>query len=205
MRTYGYSLNKIALRIMCKLERIVNTLLFVIYGFDRWHIANGGRCRGYKGIIADKINHLRPNLATVVEVGCGLGDILRHVKSTTRIGCDIDERVIRAARIRALFQNIDFRVGDSTVVSETMTDVVIMVNWIHNLSPSDLAKLVASFVSNTKYFVFDRIDEEALSTYKYSHDFQFLCDRARLVDTFKVPGEPRSFLIMESQCRYPVI
>lgn len=201
MRTYGYFLKKIASYIICMLECIENTLLSRIYGFDRWHIANGGRCRAYKGIIADKINHLRPNLSTVVEVGCGLGDILRHVKSTTRIGCDIDERVIRAARIRALFQNIDFRVGNSTVVSETMIDAVIMVNWIHNLSPSDLSKLVAPFLPNTKYFVFDSIDEEALSTYKYGHDFQFLCDRARVVDTFKVRGEPRSFLIFENQCR----
>jgi SAM-dependent methyltransferase len=185
------------------MERVINQALFVVYGFDIWHITNGGRCRPYKLIIADKINQLSPDNATVVEVGCGLGDILRHVKSANRIGCDIDHRVIRAARMRALFHNVVLRVGDSTVISESAIDVLIMVNWIHTLSPSDLSELVAPFLPRTKYFLFDSIDEESLSSYKYGHDFQFMRHRASLVETFRVFGEPRSFLIWKSKsiCR----
>jgi SAM-dependent methyltransferase len=191
-------IGKVMARIFCKTERIVNRMLYLKYGFDRWHIGNGSQSRGYKKIIATKINLLHPE--TVIEIGCGLGDILRHAHAPVRVGCDIDERVISAARVRSVLLGIDFRVGDSCVISENDIDVLIMVNWIHNLSPEELAEIIGNFITRTRYFIFDSIDPNAPKNYKYGHDFGYLSTRARLVDTFRVDGEPRTFLIWESLC-----
>ncbi|MGA7323895.1 MAG: class I SAM-dependent methyltransferase [Rhodomicrobium sp.] len=188
---------KAAQRCVRRLERGLNRLLFLVCGFDRWHVENDCLSRPYKRIISAQINRLDPRISTVVEIGCGLGDILRGIKCATRIGCDLDARVVRAARLRGAFDSIEFRTGDWTAIQETSIGAVIMVNWIHNLPPVELEKQVLAFCQRTRYLVFDSIDKEAHASYKYIHDFAFLRGRARIKDVFRVQGELRSFLIWQ--------
>ena len=182
-----------------RLERSFNQLLYHSYGFDTWHIANGSRNRPYKKLLAAQINDLEGKLGLAVEIGCGLGDILSQVDARKRIGCDIDAAAICAARIRNVFRDIEFRAGDYKCITEQKIDAVIAVNWIHGITPSELGTLAHAFSSRTRYFVFDKIDEAVLSSYRYSHDFSFLRKYGNPLCSFRAPGEPRTFLIWRIQ------
>lgn len=187
------------IRFLRKVEYIINYCLFLIFRFDKWHIRNGCHSRPYKKAVASKINSLKPKI--VVELGCGLGDILRLVQSPRKIGYDIDNSVVRAARVKSLFQKIIYSVGDSSNVVECDIDVLIMVNWIHNLSPNLLESIINEFLPRVNYFVFDSIDQEKHFMYKYIHDFQFMHKYAKVYDVFRVHGEPRQFIIWKTLCR----
>ncbi|MGO9485443.1 MAG: class I SAM-dependent methyltransferase [Rhodomicrobium sp.] len=191
--------NTIGRRTARRLERTLNSVLYQRYGFDDWHIANGSHCRPYKRILADKINGLEPKLGLVVEAGCGLGDILRHIRAAKRIGYDIDEGVIKAARIRNLFETVEFRLGSLDCITEHSIDVFIAVNWIHSVPRSDIAEMLLLLVPRARHIVLDRIDDSAHSSYKYRHDFSFLQELGTLECSFRVPDEPRSFMIWQIQ------
>jgi 2-polyprenyl-3-methyl-5-hydroxy-6-metoxy-1,4-benzoquinol methylase len=167
--------------------------LYRIYRFDVWHVANGYCCRSYKKTLVEKIDELGPRV--VVEVGCGLGDIVRNVRSPVRIACDIDPRVIKAARVRALFRGVQFRTGGASAITESEIDVLIMINWIHSVPENALIALIEEFVGRAEYLVLDAIDDDAAASYRFRHDLSFLAGQATLVSSFRVTGEPRTFSI----------
>ena len=51
-----------------------------------------------------------PN-STILEVGCGTGDLLGHLRPVRGVGIDISEEIIRIARQK--HPSIDFYVGDA--------------------------------------------------------------------------------------------
>src|SRR5882724_2411371 len=61
-------------RLRCLFERAWLRTIRRVFRFDEWHANAPYACRPYKKSVVDLANSLRPN--TVVEVGCGLGEIL---------------------------------------------------------------------------------------------------------------------------------
>ena len=66
------------------------------YHFDTWHISPY-ELRKYIQAAAAYINE--KNADVVVDVGCGLGEMLRHTNAKVRIGFDIHEETIEAAEM----------------------------------------------------------------------------------------------------------
>ncbi len=56
--------------------------------------------RGYHGILAHYYNLLVPSGASVLEVGCGMGGLLGGLRAARKVGVDLSERRITAARTR---------------------------------------------------------------------------------------------------------
>lgn len=180
---------------LARTSRVLLSRLFIsglskIYGFPpSWH--NPTAARPYRLAIAQAVDALEPN--SVCEVGCGLGSILARLHAKQLIGYDADERVIRAARL-VRSKRMSFHVGSTADVIERELDVLIMVNWIHEIPPERLADMLLPLLKRANYLVVDAIDV-GLSGYSYYHDFSFLDGHATEFRRFRVPEEDRTFLV----------
>ena len=187
-------------RLRCLCERTWLRTIRHIFRFDEWHANAPYACRPYKKMVVDLVNSLHP--VTVVEVGCGLGEILSRVNAENRYGLDSDVRVIRAAQFLHP-RRIVWIVGSAARLDHRMAaiafiDCLIMVNWIHNISPNDLAAMLSQFVPKTRYLILDAVDQNAPASYRFKHDFAFLAGAATQLAVLKVPDEPRRFLLFRT-------
>jgi SAM-dependent methyltransferase len=167
---------------MSKLRRLAHrferTLLHRAYGFDRWHVGHAGEA--YARDIVQALNAWPVSAReTVVEIGCGLGDIVRHLAFRHRLGLDLDERVLAAARFLARFQRgtpprfdrFDFPRSELSGVY----NAIIMVNWIHQIDPDTLGRAVRAYRAQHLLpggaIVLDTVDDPA---YEHNHDVHAL-------------------------------
>ncbi len=156
-----------------KLQEFPFWLLKIFFGFDNWHVYASSRPK-YVKVVWDIANSLKPR-NKVVEIGCGLGNLLEGLKYESKIGIDIDQRVIRAARFihsirgsEIIFKNSDFeeryRAKDA--------NLVVMVNWIHSIPAEELRKkinvIINNILSENGYLLC-----EGVSVYKYYHSKSF--------------------------------
>jgi len=183
--------------IRCRLHRMGLGILRSVIPFDAWHANSPYSCRPYKKVVVDIVNSLQPD--TVVEVGCGLGDILSRVRARERFGFDIDSAAIRAARLLHPGR-VRWIVEEAATIGRhmplgTRIGCLIMVNWIHNLRPEQLAACVLPLLPRTDYLLLDSIVPHAPPSYRYHHQFEFLSGVAKSVSRASVPGEPREFVL----------
>ena len=65
----------------------------------RWHYERGIQltkaAQSYRDILAGYYNSLIPASASVLEVGCGAGDLLWRLNVASKCGVDLSERQIR--------------------------------------------------------------------------------------------------------------
>ncbi|MEP7242298.1 MAG: class I SAM-dependent methyltransferase [Gammaproteobacteria bacterium] len=181
----------------CRADRLWLRGLSRVFGFDPWHASAPFFCRPYKAHVVELANSVRP--ATVVEVGCGLGEILVRVRARNRLGFDQDASVIRAARFlhpwRARWVNSDGAAIVRVLPAGGTIDCLIMVNWIHNLSPAQLAELVLPLLPLSRHLLLDAIDADGPKSYRYKHDFAFLEGRVERVSAVREVAEQRSFVL----------
>jgi SAM-dependent methyltransferase len=185
--------------IRCRCERLWLRGLRLMFRFDAWHASAPYSCRPYKKTVVGLVNALAPR--TAVEVGCGLGEILSRVTATERFGFDQDGAAIRAARFLH-GRRIHWKIADLAAVPLSLPegrriDCLIMVNWIHNLSPEQLGASLLPLLSRTGWLILDAIDRDGPASYRYKHDFAFLSAVAERVSVTPVPGEPRSLIIFK--------
>lgn len=166
-------------------------ILWLIFRFDWWHVKSPIFVRPYRIDVSNMVNSLKPKC--VVEVGCGLGLILNLCSAKIRHGYDLDVGVIRAARF-LVDRDINFTKGGLTDVIETDIDVLILVNWIHEYSPEQLASWLMPLLKRTKHILLDSINlSNANGDYKFKHDFKFLSEFSELILEVQPCGEDRSF------------
>jgi hypothetical protein len=186
-------------RVRCRVDRLRLHALRLLFRFDPWHAAAPYSCRPYKALVVELANALQP--AVAVEIGCGLGDIIGRVDAADRFGVDADYRVIRAARFlhggRGRWIHGDGNCIDSLLTPERRIDCLIMVNWIHSLSPEHLADLVVPLLARARFLIVDAIDPDGPSSYRHKHEFEFLSELARTRSVSRVPGEPRRLIVFE--------
>jgi SAM-dependent methyltransferase len=135
---------RLASCILCKLSY---RALQRIYRFDPWHASAPYACREYKVRAADLASSTQSRV--VLDIGCGLGDIIGRVRAEKRWGVDKSAAAIAAARL--LFGGrVSFAIGSgfaadeiAKVVSDRPIDLVIMTGWAH----MELEKLVATIRS----------------------------------------------------------
>ncbi len=176
------------------LSKGVRRLLRAVFGFNEWHIATYAG-RPYAKSVVDELNALQQR-DRVVEIGCGLGDILRRLRFEHKLGLDQDTRVLNAASFLArisnpgsgntLFQRAAF--PDQQLVGKF--DAIVLVNWIHHLAPEELReglnRLFKDNLNSRGVLVFDVVANES---YRFNHDWQYLTSeldcRTRLIGPFE--------------------
>ena len=110
----------------------------------------------------------------VIEVGCGLGDILAkiNIKRENKTGYDINEKVIRAAKI--VHPGIKFQVGNfAPDIKGERISIFITINFLYSLDYKIVEEQFKKLISNNdiKYIVTETM-YPITSNYPYSHDFE---------------------------------
>lgn len=186
-------------RLHCRVARLWLGVLQRVFQFDAWHSSSPYSCRPYKRVVVGIVNSLRPN--SVVEVGCGLGEILSRTCARQRFGFDSDAAVVRAARFLHP-RGTKWLAADASAVPELLPrgqgiDCLIMINWIHNLRPERLAECVLPLLPRVRYLLLDAIDHDAPPSYRFRHDFGFLAGVTERISMTRAAGEPRSFVLYQ--------
>jgi len=167
-------------------RRFERHLLQRAFGFDAWHVGHAG-----ERYAADLVRYLNgqaeADRQAAVEMGCGLGDILRHLRFHTRLGLDRDPRVLRAARLLALFQrgtDLRFAVFEFPHAQlDGQYNAIVMVNWIHLIPPGSLHHTIHRYFANHLHeggrLVIDTVDDPA---YTYNHRVRDLAPAGASID-----------------------
>ena len=68
------------------------------YGFDTWHVSPY-ELRGYAIAVANYVSENADGNKEIVDMGCGLGEILRNIKTKSRkLGYDPDPIIVNCAK-----------------------------------------------------------------------------------------------------------
>lgn len=189
--------------IMNKVKTLLNYkfYLMLIFGFERWHLVKF-RDREYAMFLVKALNMLE-NKSSVLEVGCGLGDILLRLKFSNKTGIDISKNVIQAAKFLSLFKNFNkskFRYVCQDIRSRKIDgkyNVIILVNWIHNIDSKELKDIFKNLYHQNLMtggtLVFDIVTS---NDYKYQHNLQYLIEGLNMNYNIHGPFEYGRYLVM---------
>ncbi|MEY4940021.1 MAG: Undecaprenyl-phosphate 4-deoxy-4-formamido-L-arabinose transferase, partial [Verrucomicrobiota bacterium] len=112
--------------------------------------------RHYRGLLAHYYNLLIPPSATVLEIGCGSGELLAQLRARTKTGIDLSARQIAAARRRLPEADFHLQAGelleldrqfDVIIVSDTLNlaaDVQRLLERLAAVAHSD-TRLILNF------------------------------------------------------------
>jgi SAM-dependent methyltransferase len=147
-----------------------------MYKFDRWHLFSF-HDKPYAMDIVKYCNNLdlRNN---ALEIGCGLGDIIRRLSFKHKKGFDLSPEVLKAAGLlsKISFSKVNFTVFDFLKDPLIGTfDLIICVNWIHaieiNLLKSKLQTIFQNNLSAGGKLIIDTAQGEL---YEYNHSIETL-------------------------------
>lgn len=146
--------------------------LSLVFRFDRWHYRVVRENCAY----FDRVRELHSRIApgTTVEVGCGLGEILSGLRSTTRVGVDRDAGVIRAARAirpRSMTFVTDTEFAALDIAPAPAAPVcLIFLNWFHVCAAEDVQRIACEYAGATgaTHVLFDVI-KPGTSAYRFHH------------------------------------
>jgi SAM-dependent methyltransferase len=157
--------------------KVVRMSLRAVFGFDRWHVFTLTEKQYAKDIISYCNGRAVRN--SIAEIGCGLGDILRHVRYRQREGYDLDARILKAARFLSRITGKGqirfslFNFPDSPLPGRY--DVLLMVNWIHHIEPAVLKASIEEYFTGALNeggcIVIDTVQDPE---YRFNHDIAYL-------------------------------
>lgn len=86
--------------------------------------------RAYRGLLAHYYNLLIPAGASVLEIGCGSGELLAQIKAARKVGIDVSPTQIEAARRRVPEATFAVQAGELLELQETF-DVIIVSDTLN--------------------------------------------------------------------------
>lgn len=161
------------------LTRSSRRAMRLFFHFDAWHLSTWYE----KPYARDIVRHLNGRPAagrgSVIEIGCGLGDILRRLRFVHRTGYDKEPAVLDAARFLARFGRgpaIDFQQFEFPGTPlKGGSDGIVMVNWIHHVAPDMLRRKIGEYFGGHLLpggeIIIDTVQDQS---YKYNHDIAYL-------------------------------
>lgn len=182
----------------------INFVLQKIYRFDPWHIGGNYYSRPYKARVIALAETHHPQ--TVVEIGAGLCDIIGRVKAHQRVGLDMDEKVLKAARhlvsrnvklARANFLDAESVIAALKTTNAKSIDCLILVNWIHMIGIDEIQSILRriSEVVPIRRVLFDAI-KAGTSGYRHHHGASDFARLGTIVET-RAGDEVRDLVLVE--------
>ena len=175
--------------------------LRIWFKYPKWHDLALIECE-YAQCIVTHLNG-RQIRGKVLEIGCGIGNILRNLDFEKRIGVDIDDRVLRAFSFLNYFSSVNKNIklinSDlSNLPTYKNCDVIILVNWIPELDQDTLIgyinTLYPQYLSDGGELVFDTVSKKS---YRYNHSIEAVI-RSLPIEKYKVIGQFRRGRIVYS-------
>ena len=163
------------------------------YKINKWHAFNNTSNRLYKREIISFCNE--KNFQTVLDYGCGFGDIIKAIKAKKKFAYDNDPKIKKISK--ELFnQNFINFVNEKKLNSIKKTlDCVLFINFLHDYNPTKVKEIIYPF-KDSKFILLDAI-KPGVKGFKYFHNYNFMKKKYKIrKKTFE--HEPdRSFFILE--------
>ena len=151
------------------------------YLFNSWHVEPiNFRPYAMEIVLMTERYINQKNIRCVMEVGCGLGDIIGNIKVSKRnckkIGIDKEHNVINAAKV--LHPSVIFLQGSFDNCVSREESCLIMVNFIHRIPYDELKQEMQKVFlkSNVNLVVMDTFSRNENTVYEYSHHGKELFD-----------------------------
>lgn len=145
-----------------------------IIGFDKWHL-NTLNERFYAVPTIKRINGMICSgevfNGAIIEVGCGLGDIISAVRWKDKLGYDIDRKAVLAARL--LHPGTSFQVGTFDVIKNRKIAVLIALNFLHRVDNESCYRYFRELTCQNEVGTVV-VDEVQSPPYQYTHDYTAL-------------------------------
>lgn len=87
--------------------------------------------RAYRSLLAHYYNLLIPADATVLEIGCGSGELLSQLRAAKKTGLDLSATQIAAARLRLPNAEFFVQAGETIDVGDRQFDVIILSDTLN--------------------------------------------------------------------------
>ena len=164
-------------------KKLFRIILMLFFRFDYWHTSPLDN-RKYAIDIISMLNR-RVSRESLIEIGCGLGDILTKAHYDRKYFYDISPEVLSAAAFLQKFSKISsinsfktFNFLTDTVEKDVKFDAIVLVNWIHGFESEALKYRLNNIVNNNLnkkgLIVFDIIENNP--SYKFNHTASDLID-----------------------------
>ncbi len=85
----------------------------------------GWAARSYRDLLAHYYNLLIPAGASVLEIGCGSGELLVRIHAARKVGVDLSPRQIAAARVRLPGADFHVQAGETLALTEKFDYIII--------------------------------------------------------------------------------
>lgn len=127
--------------------------------YDNAPIQLNWAARSYRRLLTHYYNLLIPPTASVLEIGCGTGELLAGIKARRKVGVDLSARQIEAVKAKIPEAEFHVQIGetltleerfDYIVISDTLNlaaDVQQMLERLHDVSHAD-TRLIVNFYSS---------------------------------------------------------
>jgi SAM-dependent methyltransferase len=124
----------------------VRSVLSVPAVYGLWSRLLGG-ARARSVIVREYITGLQ--VARVLDLGCGTGDMLEHLPAVNYVGIDISPQYIARARARFANRDAEFHVGDATAVPDGLGDfdLALATGVLHHLDDAQALQLLRGAAS----------------------------------------------------------
>lgn len=100
------------------------------YGFEECHLSTY-ELRKYLQAVAKYVSSHSPK-NEVIDVGCGLGGLLRHIDAPNRTGIDMSANAIECAKFLDKTHKIEFKSGTYGAIGKDHTiDYLIALGFMH--------------------------------------------------------------------------
>lgn len=99
--------------------------------YDAAPAAPQSGARVYRTLLAHYYNLLIPADATVLEIGCGSGELLSHLRATRKTGLDLSATQIAAARLRLPDAEFFVQAGELIELGNRRFDVIIISDTLN--------------------------------------------------------------------------
>ena len=179
-------------------KRAYFTLLQRKYRFDVWHAATPYEARAYKKTVVELASKL--GVDSVVEIGCGLGEILARIDSKNKFGVDRELAVIDAAnhlyKKQCQFYGIDLDDFVAEFPHEKF-ELLIMVNWVHEIPWLDLKQKINDIHAkfHNKFLLIDAVSN-TVEGFQHYHNEEQIRSLGDIVDVRKNLDEARSVYLI---------
>lgn len=156
--------------------KLLHDTLDTLATINTWLGGNGVTIDGIKIILKDQ---LKGEVFTIIDLGCGGGDILRAVAAFGQkegynfrlIGIDANKNAVDyAAQLSADFENITFKHIDifSDEFRELKYDIVISTLFLHHFKEDDLMELLKVLISKANLgIVINDLQRHKISYYLF--------------------------------------
>ncbi len=168
--------------------------LRLYFKYPKWHDLALIECE-YAQYIVRHLNK-KQTRGQVLEIGCGMGNILRNLDFETRIGVDIDNKVLKAFSFLNYFSSANkniklINVGVNDLPIYKNCDAIVIVNWIHELDQETLVsylnKLFHQYLSHGGELIFDTVSKKS---YRHNHSIEAVI-KSLSIEKYTVIGQFR--------------